>query len=176
MTSIPLLSTWPTLRWPWLVLGGSALLLEVVALYFQYSMGLEPCVMCIYQRTAVLALCFAAIPAAIFPQYLIARVTSFLGWGIASFWGLNIAREHVEMQNPDNFMLALSCEVNPNFPTWLPLHEWFPAFFEARGLCGDIDWSFINLSMPNWMTIIFSIYIAALLVVVINRLITYKQL
>ena len=42
--------TWPALRWPWLLIALSAGILELTALYFQYGMGLEPCVMCVYQR------------------------------------------------------------------------------------------------------------------------------
>lgn len=29
-----------------------------------------------------------------------------------------------------------SCELQAEFPAWLPLHEWFPQVFEAWELCG----------------------------------------
>ena len=43
-------------RTPWVLLALTALAFEITALFFQYSMGLEPCIMCIYQRTAMLGL------------------------------------------------------------------------------------------------------------------------
>lgn len=174
MKLISTLSTWPVLRWPWLFLAASALLLEVIALYFQYGMGLEPCVMCIYQRTAVFGIFLAAIPATLAPQNAVARTLSFSGWGVASIWGAKIANQHVDMQNPDNFMLLLSCDAFPNFPTWAAIHEWFPAIFEARGTCGDIDWSFLGLSMPNWMLIIFLTYSISFLILLTIRLVKHK--
>ena len=164
------ISTWPALRWPWFILAGSALGLELVALYFQYGMGLEPCVMCIYQRTAVTALIFAPIPALINPQSIILRITSLILCLIAMIWGAQIAYEHVQMQNPDNFMLLLSCDVIPNFPDWLQLHTLLPSIFEARGTCGDIDWSFLGFSMPQWMTVIFAMYLITLCAVFALRL------
>ena len=47
------ISDWAEQRWAWALLFASALLLELVALYFQYGMDLKPCIMRIYQRTAV---------------------------------------------------------------------------------------------------------------------------
>lgn len=170
MVKMSTLSTWPALRWPWLVLGLSALTLELIALYFQYGMGLEPCVMCIYQRTAVFGILFSALPAVAFPNNIVARSISFTGWGISSIWGFLIAKEHVDMQNPDNFMLLLSCDVFPNFPNWLALHQWLPSIFEARGTCGDIDWSFVGLSMPSWMMVIFAVYAASFMIFITLRL------
>ncbi|KKK65953.1 hypothetical protein LCGC14_2968950, partial [marine sediment metagenome] len=52
-------------RTPWVLLALTAFTFEVVALFFQYQMGLEPCIMCIYQRTAMLGLLIASIIGAI---------------------------------------------------------------------------------------------------------------
>ncbi|MGB5790159.1 MAG: disulfide bond formation protein B, partial [Pseudoalteromonas nigrifaciens] len=38
----------PTQRTPWLLFSGIVFLLEITALFFQYKMGLAPCIMCIY--------------------------------------------------------------------------------------------------------------------------------
>jgi len=37
----------------WGLIALSAFFLELAALFFQYVMGLEPCIMCVYQRLAV---------------------------------------------------------------------------------------------------------------------------
>ena len=41
-------------RSAWLLLGLSAVFLEVCALLFQHVLGLRPCLMCIYERLVVL--------------------------------------------------------------------------------------------------------------------------
>ena len=47
------ISQWAEHKSSWLVLFATSLALEIAALYFQYGMGLKPCIMCIYQRTAM---------------------------------------------------------------------------------------------------------------------------
>lgn len=170
------ISTWPAQRWPWLLLGFSALTLEFIALYFQYGMGLEPCVMCIYQRVAVAGLAVAGFVGAISPQNTLVRIAAFTAWFTAAIWGLFIAFEHMQMQNPDNFMLAMSCDVFPNFPSWMAIHEWFPAIFEARGTCDSIDWQFLGLSMPSWMVVSFALYTAVAVVILLSRLATLRKI
>lgn len=139
-------------------------------------MGLEPCIMCVYQRTAIAGIFLASLPALLSPTNLIARTVSSLGLLVSAGWGLKIAIEHVRMQNPDNFMLLMSCDVFPNYPNWMPLHQWLPAIFEPRGMCGDIDWVFLTLSMPQWMVVVFGGFTVATLVVVLSRLFKLKQL
>lgn len=176
MKMLNTIHTWPALRWPWLLLAGSALSFELVALYFQYAMQLNPCVMCVYQRAAVFGLIISALPAAIAPTSFLARTVSFSGWVISAIWGLVIAYEHVQMQNPDNFLLLMSCDVFPNFPTWLPLHTMLPWMFEPTGTCGGIDWQFIGYSMPQWMTIVFAIYTVIAAFVLAMRIVKTKSL
>ncbi|WP_440053577.1 disulfide bond formation protein DsbB [Pseudoalteromonas sp. T1lg65] len=150
-------------RQSWGLLALSALLFEATALYFQYAMGLEPCIMCIYQRTAVLGLLSAGIIGMLNPSSFFVRSIAFVCWGISSIWGYLIAREHINMQTTTD-PFAFTCEFVPNFPAFMPLHEWIPSFFAATGDCGNIDWSFLGLSMPGWMEIIFAVYSALFVV------------
>tara|TARA_R110000751_G_scaffold15290_7_gene49671 strand:- start:70636 stop:71154 length:519 start_codon:yes stop_codon:yes gene_type:complete len=158
----------------WGLLFVSALCLEIAALCFQHIMDLRPCIMCIYQRTAVFGIMFAAIPAMLVNN-LITRLIGYIGWGISAIWGLLIAIEHVDIQTAANPFFA-TCEFVPNFPSWAPLHEWLPNIFAATGDCGDIDWSFFDMSMPQWMIVIFAIYIAIWVVVLLSRVLLKRSL
>lgn len=164
----------PTQRTLWLVLIAITFLLEVTALFFQYKMGLAPCIMCIYQRTAVLGLLAAGIIGAINPKNMISRLIAYIIWGVSSIWGYLIAKEHIEMQTTTD-PFAFSCEFEPNFPSFMPLHEWLPNFFAATGDCGNIDWQFLGLSMPAWMEIIFGLFALTFIIVVAVRLIIKKM-
>lgn len=157
----------------WMILGGSALLLETIALYFQYSMGLEPCIMCIYQRTAILGVFFAGAIGFIAPTNRMFRGCGFVLWGTSSIWGLLIAKEHIDMQTTTD-PFAFTCDVVPNFPSFLPLHDLLPAFFAATGDCGSIDWVFLNMSMPQWMEIIFTIYSSFFILFALTSLINKR--
>jgi disulfide bond formation protein DsbB len=145
------LSKITTSQRPWLLLAVTALCLEISALYFQYVLGLAPCIMCVYQRLAILAI-FSA----------------------GAIWGLIIAIEHVEMQE-NSGSLFFSCEFIPNFPTWAPLHEWIPFLFEATGDCGEISWQFFNYSMPQWMIVVYALFSVTFAVVLANRIACAKK-
>ncbi|MCF6434618.1 disulfide bond formation protein DsbB [Pseudoalteromonas sp. MMG022] len=158
----------------WALLAISAGLFEVTALYFQYVMGLEPCIMCIYQRTAMLGLFAAGIVGYLSPTNWQVKGTGFAIWGISSIWGWMIAREHINMQTTTD-PFAFTCDIVPNFPSFMPVHEWFPAFFAATGDCGNIDWSFLSLSMPGWMEVIFAFYSLSFIAVLVASILVRSK-
>ncbi|MGL1957122.1 MAG: disulfide bond formation protein DsbB [Colwellia sp.] len=168
------LSDFTTNSTAWLLLALSALGLELSALYFQYVMDLAPCIMCVYQRTVILALLAAGVIGFIGCKLLIARVVAYALWVVGSIWGLLISIEHVELQ-ANSGSIFFTCEIIPNFPNWAPLHQWFPAFFEATGSCGDINWRFLDFSMPQWMIVVFTLYTITFAIVLINRLVCAKK-
>ena len=55
------LQRWPESTLPWRLLGLSALGLLATALYFQHVLDLQPCIKCIYQRTAVVGILISAL-------------------------------------------------------------------------------------------------------------------
>jgi len=159
---------------PWLLLGISALGIELCALYFQYIMDLAPCIMCVYQRVAVGAILLAGLIGFAGSHFLIARVMAYALWGTGAIWGLLIALEHVEMQS-NSGSLFFTCEFIPNFPSWAPLHEWIPSIFEATGDCGDISWQLLSYSMPQWMIVVYGAYTLAFVLILANRFIHAKK-
>ncbi|WKE64399.1 disulfide bond formation protein DsbB [Gallaecimonas kandeliae] len=162
-----------TMRTPWLLLAASALILEMVALFFQYGMRLEPCVMCVYQRVAVLGIFAAGILGALAPAQPLVRFSGLGAWLVASGWGLKIAYEHVDLQlDPSPFK---QCAFIPDFPSWFKVDQWLPAVFEARGDCTQTVWQFLGLSMPQWMMVIFGLYLLVALAVLAGQLLPQRQ-
>lgn len=168
------LSNITTTQRPWVLLAVSALGFELSALFFQYGLGLEPCIMCVYQRLAIIGIVIAGVMGAVGYANIFSRILAFAVWGTSSIWGLQLALEHVEIQASSG-SLFFSCEFIPNFPTWAPLHEWIPFLFEATGDCGEIAWQFFGYSMPQWMVVVYGLYAAAFVVVLVNRLIYAKR-
>lgn len=166
----------PTIKLPWILLGVSALIFELVALFFQYQMDLQPCIMCIYQRVAVFGIVVSGFITAIMPNLMLMRLLGFGLWGVSAIWGMIIALEHVSIQTETDPFAFAACERIPNFPDWFAIHEWFPAIFEARGDCGSIDWIFLGLSMPQWMIVVFALYSLAFVAVLGARLFTARSI
>jgi len=159
----------------WQLLALTALCLELSALYFQYAMGLAPCIMCIYQRTAIWGIFFAGIVGSLGNKNIVLRLLAFSLWGIGAIWGLLIAIEHVEIQSA-TLSFLYSCEFVPNFPSWAPLHEWLPSLFEATGDCGDINWQFFGYTMPQMMIVVYGSFSAALTIILLARIIDKRKL
>ncbi|WP_218355278.1 disulfide bond formation protein DsbB [Alteromonas lipotrueiana] len=156
----------------WLILFLSALALEIAALYFQYGLGLAPCIMCIYQRTAMYGIVLAGLLVVLI-NHSVTRFLGFTAWLVSAGWGWLIASEHVEILHASNPFFA-SCEIVPNFPAFMPLHEWLPAIFAAKGDCMEDGWRFMSMGMAEWMMIIFAAYFITGVVVLTCRLIGKK--
>ncbi|MCH1931843.1 disulfide bond formation protein DsbB [Shewanella sp. A25] len=160
-------------RISWSILTGSAIALEASALYFQYVMKLDPCVMCIYIRLAVLGILIAGIVGMIAPRLLLMRVIAAIGWAVSATWGLKLALQLVDIQtNPSPFS---TCSFLPEFPEWMPLHEWLPSVFMPTGMCTDVPWQFMDVTMAEWMVLGFSGYLVALLLFLVPILTGSKK-
>ncbi len=164
----------PFKAWPWLLLSAIALSLLMIALYFQHVMGLAPCMMCVYQRFAIVGLLLTGLLGAMGRDYALLRWSAYLGWLVSSGWGLKIAHDQVLEEQIVQSGGFSSCSIFPDFPSWLPLHEWLPAVFNPTGMCGEVAWTFMGYSMPFWMRIIFAIFLVSALVVIASQLKKHK--
>lgn len=162
---------WTTRRFPWLALAASGVLLEAAALYFQYGMGLQPCVMCVYIRLAVLGLVAAGLLGAIAPERPAVQFLGFAVWAVAAGQGLALSRELIMIQEAGPYSLEVTCSFLPQFPAWMPLHEWLPHFFMPTGNCTDDVWQFLGLSMAQWLQWVFLAYLVVLAIVASARLV-----
>ncbi|MCL1096298.1 disulfide bond formation protein DsbB [Shewanella kaireitica] len=157
-------------RTAWLTLTATALALELAALFFQYVMKLDPCVMCIYQRLAIFGILFAGLLGIVGYQSRIVRFVAMGLWGTSAAYGLKLALELVDMQtNPSPFA---TCSFLPEFPSWMPLHEWIPSIFMPTGMCTDIPWQMMGITMGQWMIVAFSVYLLALVIFFIPALLS----
>jgi disulfide bond formation protein DsbB len=149
----------------WVLLALSAFGLLLTALYFQHSMDLQPCINCIYQRTAVIGVLMAAIIVLLY-NHIFTRIAAFFVWAYSCIQGILVAREHLDVIFAINPFVNV-CDIVPNFPSFMPLHEWLPAIFGATGDCSENRWQFVGMGMASWMQIVFSIYLLILVVVVV---------
>lgn len=161
------LNTFSKSRLSWLLLLIFIVFFEACALFFQHVMKLDPCVMCIYERVAMMGIGFAALLGMIAPQNAVIRWTGLAGWGYSAYQGLALANEHVGYQfNPSPFA---TCDLFVTFPEWAPLNQWVPWMFEATGDCSKVVWSFLGQSMPQWLVIIFAANLVVLALIVIAQ-------
>ncbi|WP_419569924.1 disulfide bond formation protein DsbB [Rheinheimera sp.] len=153
-----ILTKWSKQRWAWGLLAFSALVLLLAALYFQYQMNLEPCMLCVYARAALTGVMLAGVIGMTAPKSGTVRGIAWLLLAAAVSWGLFNSHDHVQVEQLVQSGGLYTCSLFPEFPLGLPLDRWFPDVFNPTGMCGEIGWSFLGLSMPEWTRIIFVIY------------------
>ncbi|QIZ76736.1 disulfide bond formation protein DsbB [Ferrimonas lipolytica] len=159
-------------RISWLLLAATAIALFVTALWFQHYQHLEPCLLCVYIRVAVVGILLAALVGVVSPQQSALRLTGLAIWIVSALWGLQQSFVLVEKQSGQapTTLFGNTCDYIPNFPNWMPLHEWLPELFQPRGQCGDEAWQWLGVTMAQWMVIAFSVYLIAALVISISQL------
>ncbi len=161
-------------RFPWLLLAMTALSLELAALYFQYQMKLDPCVLCVYERTAVAGILLAGLFAAIYPSLLLVRWTAMLIWGVSAGWGLFLALKHTGIQLFPS--ASNTCDFAASYPSWAKLDELIPWLFQPTGFCDEIQWQFFGYTMPQTMIGVYVIYLVTLVAVICAELFIRKRM
>lgn len=140
----------------YLLAGLSGMGLLAAAYYFEYVLGLAPCPLCMTQRLATLLLVIFFWLAMIKIKYVSASMLILAL--LASLGGLYIADHHAYLQSlpPEQ---APAC--GPDFfymLETLPFNKFLTLLLQGDGHCAEVIWSFLDLSMPQWTRICFTIY------------------
>jgi protein dithiol:quinone oxidoreductase len=138
----------------WNLLGASACAALIgYALYSEHVLGYMPCPLCIFQRVGIIALGVVFLIATLHGPRGRGRYTYAALIGIASLATAGVAARHVYIQ-------TLPPGTVPSCGAPLDVMLQFSPFFEvvkdvltASGECGNIDWTFVGLSMPAWVLI-----------------------
>lgn len=135
--------------------AGCAAGLLMAVFYFQKTLGLEPCPMCIFQRVAMLATGIAFLLAAIHNPKGSGRWAYAVAALLTSAIGTFIAGRHVWLQGlPEDQRPACGPTLN-YLMDMLPLREVVETVIRGDGNCAKIDWTFLGQSLPFWTMLVF---------------------
>ncbi len=123
-----LLTRWSHGRIWWLLLLLLGLGLEGTALYYQYGLGEQPCVLCIHVRIGVLLMMFTALIGLLGAGRLAHLLNlPVQAWLIERSWQLLAIERGWSIGE---------CDMLLGTPDWLPLDRWLPLIFEVKTACG----------------------------------------
>ena len=131
-----------------------SLSLIIIALFFEYILLLEPCLLCYAQRYSVyLLLIFSLIALShrnhslsFFRMYLSAFsfvVIAGASFSIRQLYLQGLPKEQVPSCGPDLEYLLES----------LPLLDVLLKITQGDGNCAEVAWSFLGISMPGWVLV-----------------------
>jgi disulfide bond formation protein DsbB len=130
-----------------------------VGLYLQLVLEMQPCPLCILQRYAFAAVALLCLITLFLPTTML-RAGAALS-ALASLTGAGIAIRHLWIKAHP----TISCGIDP-LETSLNkifIARWFPALFQADGLCTTEYDPIFGLSIPQWALVWFAIFAIALI-------------
>jgi len=130
--------------------------LLITAFYFEIYLGLEPCPLCMVSRAVVFLLGVSFLLAALHNPSGFTRKIYHGLFSVISLLGIIVSTQHVYLQSLPADEVP-SCGPNLNYMLdTLPLSEVLKKLMEGSGSCAESSWSFMSMSMPAWMLVIFS--------------------
>ncbi|MDE2234678.1 MAG: disulfide bond formation protein B [Gammaproteobacteria bacterium] len=129
--------------------------LMAYAYYSQFHDGLEPCVLCIFQRIAVIILGLLFFVAFLHhPGKIGARIYSILLL-LTAATGSAVSIRHIYIQHLPAYMLP-PCGPGLNYMfKSLPLNKFIIRAFTGTADCSIIKWHFLGMTLPEWVLIWF---------------------
>ncbi|HSH29317.1 MAG TPA: disulfide bond formation protein B [Thiohalobacter sp.] len=118
----------------WLALLVLVLVLEGVALFYQYRLDYWPCVLCIQVRIWLAALGLVALLALPLRRL---RGGVLLGHLATAGIGLGLLERAWQLLGTERgFIEDAGCGMDLGLPAWLALDNWLPWLFEVQTSCG----------------------------------------
>jgi len=131
------------------------------AFYEQFQMGVEPCPMCIFQRLAFIAMGIVFLIGGLHAPAAKGRRVYAVLVAIGALIGIGVAINHLRMQFTPHDPMMAGC--GPGLSYLLdsfPLTDALKKAFTGSGDCGEINWTFLGITMPGW-TLIWYVILGA---------------
>lgn len=134
---------------------GCASALLIAIFYFQNTLGLAPCPLCVIQRVIFISLGAVFLIATLHnPEGTMRRVYAGLA-ALVALVGAGVSAWHVRLQNlpPDE---VPECGPGLDFMMEvMPMQQVLAEIFTGSGECSEVLWSFLGLSIPAWTGLTF---------------------
>lgn len=133
------------------------IIILTTAFYFQYSLHLAPCPLCILERIVVITLATVFF-IGILHNPSNSLVRRLYGQIIAttSLAGSAVAARHAWLQSLPADQLPECSEGLDHWIKTLPPNEVIEKIFQGTGDCTEIAWQFAGLSIPIWSLVVFT--------------------
>jgi disulfide bond formation protein DsbB len=136
--------------------GLISLFLVFFGLFIQTKFDLEPCPLCITQRSIFLISGFLFL---FFHFVQVKKIYYFFLLLSVNFAGLVFAIKHSLIQRKI-IEIPSECGIDLNYMFEnFPVQDVFQLVFQGSGDCSKVSWIFLNLTIPEWATIWFLVFI-----------------
>tara|TARA_B100000780_G_C20969511_1_gene387079 strand:+ start:198 stop:704 length:507 start_codon:yes stop_codon:yes gene_type:complete len=128
-----------------------------VALYMEFAMGLDPCMLCMSQRFVYLGMAFVFMLAVFHNPYFGGHKRYGLLLFLFSLLGLALASRQLYLQS---LQADLVPACGPSFSYMVdafPFADVLMTMIRGSGSCAEVQWSFLSLSIAGWSLVLFTL-------------------
>mgnify|MGYP000524802831 CR=1 FL=1 len=117
-----------------------------IALYYQYALAWEPCVLCVHVRIYMLGIMLLSGLMMFLGRFQGLRTLGFLAQSTLAIPLFLTCRQ---LYRVEVGLEQAGCLFSAGLPTWFDLEAWLPAIFEVRSTCGESPVVFANITMAE---------------------------
>lgn len=136
------------------------LILEGIALYYQYGLNYLPCVLCIHVRMLLAGIIVISVFGLMFSSIKPLSLTMFAL--LAGFW-IWMAERSYQLLGVERGWIFGECDLSSGLPEWLALESWFPWLFEIYEPCGYTPFLLFRITMAEAL-IVMSVFFSLLMI------------
>ena len=126
------------------------------ALYMEFAMHMDPCMLCMGQRFIYVAIAFVSLLAMLHNPMFGGHQRYGFGLLLLSLLGMALAARQLYLQAlPEAQVPACGPSFSYMVDTF-PLTEVLSAMVQGSGSCATVQWSFLGLSIAGWSLIMFA--------------------
>lgn len=114
------------------------------ALYYQYYLDWEPCVLCIQIRVIMAGIMLVSGFMLFLTRFPLMRLLGFTSQAVLAVYLFIKSRALYRIETG---LDQAECMFNAGLPDWLNLEAWWPSVFEVRSACGDSPELFMGITM-----------------------------
>ena len=122
-------------QWYWLLLLLAGISMEAVALFYQYQLQYDPCVLCIHVRIWVAALIIIACLGLTGVKIGCGKLRALAHIGTIAV-AVGMFERSWKTLGVERGWIIESCSMDSGLPDWFALDQWFPALFKPWEPCG----------------------------------------
>ncbi|MBS9778589.1 MAG: disulfide bond formation protein B [Gammaproteobacteria bacterium] len=130
-------------------------IIAVAYFYFEKTLYLYPCPMCYAQRIAIGIVGFFFLIATIVPGGKTAGRIYGLWLFLLSAGGAALSIRHLYLQNLPKDQLPSCGQDFYGLLENTPMPNVIKTMLTGTGDCGEVQWVFLNLSIPGWTLVVF---------------------
>jgi disulfide bond formation protein DsbB len=132
-------------------------LVLAVALYMEFAMGMDPCMLCMSQRFAYIGIAFISLLAVLHNPIFGGHKAYGAIITLLALGGAALAVRQLYLQGlPADQVPACG----PSFDYMLeafPITEVIVAMLKGSGSCAEVQWTFMGISIPGWSLVTYTL-------------------